>query len=452
MRIGVRLGASGADAALVHAGRVLAAARRSDGGWRGLPALLRELSVAAPSTVDTVVWNIAPLVEYALLATGAQAQVPKAFSVTPAVPVASLLVLPRAPRALAHPSELVRSLISWRGVVAGGHDLFGAELVPVDLDAAVRAATEARAAGLGTLTVTATGASNSVAHEEAVAARLREEFPDLRIRLSSDSGGLGLLERDATTIINAALLGTAEELIERCERLTAALPGAPGCWFATGDGGRVSAKRLRAVPVRCLGADGASVLTGSAVLTRRPDTHVVLAARGFIALGRVDDGRPRIAPDLAGKLGVRTVSPIPVLNVRGTGSEPALAAELRSLVGPSVVAAFDREGVGVAERLCAEIGPALVPLRSEANPSAVGAACSEPSAWLDIVVPADTLDELQRQQHLAERQAMTLVAAAGARPGSERVISSVATALAFLGRDVYRLLVRASSRPEEGRA
>ncbi|WP_168200916.1 hypothetical protein, partial [Allokutzneria sp. NRRL B-24872] len=388
------------------------------------------------------------LFEHALLAVGPGAPAPPPFTVLPAVPVASLLVLPRAPRALAHPSELVRSLVSWRGVVTGGHDLFGSELVPVDLDAAVRAATEARAAGLGTLTITATGASNSVAHEEAIAARLREEFPDLRIRLSGDAGGLGLLERDATTTINAALLTTAEDLIERCERVTASLPGSPSCWFATGDGGRVSAKRLRTVPVRCLGSDAATVLTGSAVLTRRPDAHVVLAARGFISLGRVDAGLPMIAPDLAGKLRVRTVSPIPVLNVRGNAAEPALAAELRTLVGPRVVAAFDREGVEVADRLCADI-PELVPMRSEANASAVGAACSEPSAWLDIVVPADTLDELQRQQHLAERQAMTLVAAAGAHPGSERVISSVATALAFLGRDVYRLHVRASSERGE---
>ncbi|MFB9909455.1 hypothetical protein [Allokutzneria oryzae] len=449
MRIGVRLGASGAEGALVHSGRALAAAGRAEGGWRALSALLRELTAAAKSTVDSVTWNVGELLEHSLRAVGSPGLPPMAFTVRPATPVAALQVLPRPPRAPGHPSPLVRSLVAWRGVITGGHDLFGAELTPVDLDAAVRAAAEARAAGLGTLTITATGAATCVGHEEAVAARLREEFPDLRIRLSNDGGGLGLLERDATTIVNAALLGAAEELIERCERLTAALPGPPSCWFATGDGGRVSAKRLRAVPVRGVGADAATALTGAAVLTHRPDAHVVLAGIGLVALGQVADGMPRIASDLAGRLGVRMVPPIPVLNVRTDEGVPAVTAELRSLVGPRVIAAMGPQGRDVADRLCTEIGPDLVPVRSEAHPCAVGAACAEPSAWLDVVVPADTLDELQRQQHLAEQQAMTLVAASGARPGSERVVSSVATALAFLGRDAYRLHVRAGSLPEE---
>jgi hypothetical protein len=56
--------------------------------------------------------------------------------------------------------------------VRGGHDLFGTELTPLDIEAAVREARAAREAGFEALAVTATGAVGSTDHETAVAERI----------------------------------------------------------------------------------------------------------------------------------------------------------------------------------------------------------------------------------------------------------------------------------------
>ncbi|MGW0518865.1 hypothetical protein [Crossiella sp. NPDC003009] len=441
MRIGVRLGVNRAHGALAHEGQVLAAGTEAVAGRGGrqLSALLKRLAASSPSIVDSVTWDVSALLERALRR-GAGVQ-----------PVGAIRVLPRAPRQCGHPFELIRSLITWSATVTGGHDIFGAEMAPLDLDDALAKVAAAYAEGIRTLTVTATGASGSAEHEQAIAGRVAEEFPDLRVCLSHEVGGLGLVEREATNVVNAALLDFCEDLVDRCERITATLDGPPSCWFATGDGGRVSARRLRSVPARGVAATAAAALRGAALLAERPDGPVVLTGPKEILVGEVRAGWPRVEGDLLGALGVRLVAPQAAITVRPAATADAFAAQLREQEGAGAVGVLDEGGEELAERLHRKLRPVLSPVRGAADLCAVGAAVSEPSAWLDLVVTADSAEDLQRRQTMLEGQALSLVAASGGRPGRERVIRSVATPLAFLGRDVYRLWVYVGSRPEPER-
>lgn len=137
-----------------------------------------------------------------------------------------------------------------------------------------------------------------------------------------------------------------------------------------------------------------------------------------------------------------------MLSTRPAATADAVAAQLREQEGAGAVGVLDEGGEELAERLHRKTRSVLDLVRTPADLCAVGAAVSEPSAWLDLVVTADTAEDLQRRQSMLERQALSLVAASGARPGRERVIRSVATSLAFLGRDAYRLWVYVGSRPE----
>ncbi|MBB4675632.1 hypothetical protein [Crossiella cryophila] len=438
MRIGVRLGVNRAHGALAHEGQVLATAANTVAGRGGrqLSGLLKQLAASSPSIVDSVTWDVSALFERALRRnSGVQ-------------PVGAIRVLPRAPRHRGHPFELVRALIAWEAVVTGGHDIFGAEMAALDLDGALKQVETAYAQGIRTLTVTATGASGCAEHEQAIAGRVAEEFPDLRVCLSHEVGGLGLVEREATNVVNAALLDFCEDLVDRCERITATLDGPPSCWFATGDGGRVSARRLRSVPARGLAATAAAALRGAALLSGRTDGPIVLTGPRELLVGEVRAGLPRVEGDLLGGLGVRLVAPQAVLSTRPAATADAVAAQLREQEGAGAVGVLDEGGEDLAEHLHRKTRPVLAMVRTPADLCAVGAAVSEPSAWLDLVVTADTAEDLQRRQSMLERQALSLVAASGARPGRERVIRSVATSLAFLGRDAYRLWVYVGSRPE----
>ncbi|MBP2474773.1 hypothetical protein JOF53_003645 [Crossiella equi] len=430
---------SRAHASLVHEGAVVASAAEVLTGRSGrqLSTLLKRLAASSPSIVESVTWDVSALFERALRKGGLP-------------PLGALRVLPRAPQYQRHPFELVQALISWRGTVVGGHDIFGSELAPLDLTGALAQAGSAYAAGIRTLTVTATGASGCAEHEQAVAGAVTEAFPDLRVCLSHEVGGLGLVEREATVVVNAALLQLCEEVVDRCERATAVLDASPDCWFATSDGGRVSARRMRSVPSRALGASTAVALRGASLLSGRLDGPVVLTGPGALVVGEVTAGLPHVASDLTGALGIRLVTPQALVTVRPADRLPAVAEQVREQAASGAVAPADEGGEALAEQLHRRVRTHLALVRTEADLASVGAAVAEPSAWLDLVVTADTAEDLARQQSLLEDQALSLVAASGARPGRERVLRSVATSLAFLGRDVYRLWVLVGARPESG--
>ncbi|RKT54604.1 hypothetical protein [Saccharothrix australiensis] len=425
MRIGVRLTPDLAHGALVDGGALVAA---GSGAPDELPARL-----AGGRRVDTVTWDVSAVLDASL------------GSVTGRV--AAVRVLPGVTRAAAldgHPSALVRALVGWRARVTGGHDLFGAELAPLDLDAG-RAAELAAAGGLDTLAITATGAVGRADHEREVAARVLARRPGLRLCLSCEVGGPGLLEREAATVLNAALLDVADELVDRCAAATAALPGEVTCGFVTGEGGRVSAERLRSLPVLGLGAGDAARLSGAAVLGGAADAAVVLVGREEIAVGHVRDGLPRVEPDLAGPHGVRLAAPRPALTGWPAGAVAAVAADLAGHEPQRAVVVVPDDAEDVAAGLLAGGGWTPVVVRPAADPGAVGAACARAGAWLDVVATAETADELDRLRERVRQRALTVVATSGAAPGEEaRVVESTARPVAYLRSGVYRLHVRAT--------
>lgn len=464
MRIGVRLDTCGVYGALLDHDRVLCARSSRAGADRsaGSPpggrrvrtvaqtphsaelALLRGLVTAARGPVTSVTWDISGILESALTAPeGSRHR---------AREVAALRLLPRSPVAPAgggHHSPVIRSLVSWRGVIQGGHDLFGTELATLEPESVRAAVGELLASGPHTVAVTGTGAAARSDHEVAVAAELLRQKPDVRLCLSHEAGGLGLLEREAATVINAALLELADGLISACEEATEAISGSPSCWFVTGDGGRVTGRRLRWTPIAGLAAGLAAALIGAARLAQVKDAVVALADARALTLGQVRDGLPHVEADLTDSNGIRTSVPQPV-TTRIPVHDPSAAAQLatRSRHTSDVVAALRPEGAPVAEALPGpdDGGPQLV--RPEADITAVGAALTEPSAWVDLLVPADNSEGLSRHQAEAEHRALGLVAAYGAQPGSAYLVRSTATAVGYLR--IYRLQVRAGSHGTVG--
>ncbi|MCX5215518.1 hypothetical protein OG689_40850 [Kitasatospora sp. NBC_00240] len=454
MRIGVRLGRENAYGVLLDRWQVLATATVPMAGSVSstVDALLRGLARSKASTVESVTWDVSAVLK-ATLRSGdddGHAGHSGGWTVPKVRSVAAIRILPRAPRGFVpgtHPSDLVRSLVAWRGSVTGGHDLFGTELARLDSDAAGDCADVAKALGLTALAVTATGASATAAHEERVATRVLEVFPNARLCLSHELGGLGLLEREATTIVNAALFGAAEELVTTCESATSRLGPGVSCWFATADGGRVPARRFHRLPVLGLSATRATTLTGVAVLAERPNALIALAGRSTILVGQVRDGLPHVESDLSGEFGARLTTPQPVVSVKPVAEAADAATWLAEHPQPiEVIAPLDEVGLDVAERLCSANGDTLTLTRQDADLAAVGAACTEPSAWLDLLVPVEASDELDEVQSQAEQQAMVQVATNGARPGSERIVRSTAAAVGYLR--ICRLQIRAGSGGE----
>ena len=426
-RVGVRVLPHAAMAALVVDGRLVRQSgvplKFEAANARAVTGLLRDLS--SGTRVESVAWELSDVL------------VPSAESAE----VAVLRIAPRRPVSAAlgrHPAPLVRSLVGCEAVVQGGHDLFGTELAPLDVDAAVREAQAAWRQGFEVLTVTATGAVGCADHEMAVAEQVLESVPGLRLCLSHEVGGFGLLQREAATVLNAALHSRAVHLVDLCEHITATASRDATSWFVTGDGGRVSAERMRSFPVSVVGARGAAALLGAAMLAGAATATVVLADNGVLVSGQVRDALAHIASDVMEPAGLRLATPQAVLS-------PLTAAVPAGMATTTVVAAVDETDTRAAREFADHLGTGTL-VESGSDLVAVGATGTEPGAWLDLVVTADTNAELQRTRALLERRTCTLVASGGGNPGSERVVSSAAIPLSFLRSGSYRLVVRASGR------
>lgn len=405
-----------ADGGRVHAHRTVQSGR--------VPGtLLRELAARAPHPVRSVTFEASALLADAVCGRGAGSA---------GTPVSVLRVLPRTTLHTAsadHPSAMMRSFVAHRAAVSGGHDLFGTALAPLDVPGAVAAARAAHRSGLRAMAVVATGAVGTPGHESTVARAVLDAVPELRLSLSHEVGGVGLLLRESAAVLNAAMLSAAGDLVDRCQRAVRRLGDVP-CWFATADGGRISAERLRALPVLGLDAATAMALLGAAALHGRDTGRIVVDDGQTCTIGELRAGLPHVAADLHSALGARLAAPRPVVDV--VPAEDFRAAPERWLRdAPQDVPVVDAE-----VREGQEDRP---------DPAALGAALCEPTAWVDLVVHAETADELAHQRRAVEERALRMVVTGEAPPGSERIVESRATALAYMRAGTYRVRARATT-------
>lgn len=453
-RIGVRLTVGHARAALITDGKIRQAECHADDD-RALSRLLCDL--ARGTSVRSITWDVSAELD------------PVRFG----TPVATLQIRPRLPvhdLGSGHPSPLLQSLAHWRAAITGGHDLFGVQLSPLDTEEVLRSAALACEAGMNTLAVTATGAPGCSDHELTSAELIRTVHPQARISLSHQVGGLGVADRGAATVLNAALLSAAGQVVERCTALARRLGPRTSVWFMAGDGGRISAERLRMLPVLGLSATSAAALIGAATLAGASNALVGLAGPDGLAVGHVQGGLPRVTTDLPGPGGVRMA--VPQASLTPITGSPADAASAFALLAehdqqPKVVAVSsaapdrnsmsgddqDRHDRYTAALARARASVAQLPSTSElvqppADLAAIGAAHAEPSAWLDTVLYAETPEELENKRAVVEQRALMLVAESGGRLGSEHVIDSRAVSLSFLPSGAYRLMVRAGGLAE----
>ncbi|WP_028925800.1 hydantoinase/oxoprolinase N-terminal domain-containing protein [Pseudonocardia acaciae] len=412
--VGVSLGPESSRAVVVRGGGVLAtpAASGDDPG-----ELFARAAAACPGPPAGVVVDLSGvLVELVLRRPAELAR------------VAMIRVVPRAasdPALGRHPDDVIERLIGRRYTVPGGHDLCGRELRPLDRAALRRVVAEIEGGAARCVAVVAAGSPAQPRHEREVADTVQSAIPDARISAAHEFGGQGLVHREATVVLNAALDAAAERVLDGCERAAArAFPGVP-FHVARGDGGRASASRMRALPVTGLGAADALRLVGAATLAGEADCRVVFARDEPPVFGDVRGGLAVVRPQAPPELGTVLVTPTAAL----TRADPA---RLRS---------------GQASGL-----PVIEPDTDPDVLGCVGATASLPTAWLDEVAFLESAAELERIRRDALARATVLATANGAAPGSTSVVEVATVAVPYSPSGMVRIRVRVAGSPEPGRA
>ncbi|MGW5649109.1 hydantoinase/oxoprolinase N-terminal domain-containing protein [Saccharopolyspora sp. NPDC003752] len=172
------------------------------------------------------------------------------------------------------PEDLHTAVCAGAMIVDGWAGLDPAERAPLDRDAVARFG--ARMAGTAEAFAVCGVFSPADSEQEHEAAELlRREAGDVHVALAGEFGSLGLIERENTTVLDAALSRLTTELCNGLERALAEL----GMRAATvlvpcGDGTLTSLDYLRRQPGLSLGSGPASILRGAGVLAGLSDAIV----------------------------------------------------------------------------------------------------------------------------------------------------------------------------------
>lgn len=212
--------------------------------------------------------------------------------------------------------DLVRGEVS---LLPGGHEVDGREIAPFD-EAATRAAAK-RIADAGLTSVAISGAFSPLRgeHEERAAEIVRDEVPGARLTLSRDLGRIGLLERENVTILNAALSKLATTTTAAFREAITDSGLAAQLFLTQNDGTVMSAELAERFPVLSFASGPTNSMRGAAFLSGLKDAAVVDVGGTTSDIGILVNGFPREANTVVEIGGVRTLFRMPDVLSLGLG-------------------------------------------------------------------------------------------------------------------------------------
>lgn len=187
-------------------------------------------------------------------------------------------------------------------------------------------------------------------HEEACKKQMLDLDPSLSIVCSNSIGGVGLLERENATILNASILTLARRTARAFCKAMAKLSLDCALFLTQNDGTLTDAATAAELPIKTFASGPTNSMTGAAFLAsldkeghRRSESQVIVIDIGGTtsdACALLPSGFPRQAPNFVEVGGVRTAFSMPeVLSFGlGGGSRVLLNQETGKIsVGPESV-------------------------------------------------------------------------------------------------------------------
>ena len=142
--------------------------------------------------------------------------------------------------------------------------------------------------------------------QERDTASLFAEATGLPVSIGSAIGGLGLLERENATVLNAALGALIERLVAGLDAAAAELGTDVRAYLTQNDGTLMTLDQARRAPVLTIGAGPSNSLRGAALLSGRSDVLVADVGGTSTDVGALTHGFPRESSSGVEVGGVRT--------------------------------------------------------------------------------------------------------------------------------------------------
>lgn len=234
------------------------------------------------------------------------------------------------------PAPLAALVDGGAALVGGGLNVDGSPIAPLD-GAAIRAACrDWRARGIRSVAVAAVFAQVNADNELRAGEILAEEMPGVAVSLSHRIGRTGLLARESATILNASLHALGAETVGAFRAAFAALGLACPLYLTQNDGTLMAADFAERHPVFTIASGPTNSMRGAAFLTGLKDAAVIDVGGTTTDIGMLVAGFPRSRSEGAVIGGVPTNFRVPDVNSFGLGGGSLVTADPLA-IGPQSV-------------------------------------------------------------------------------------------------------------------
>jgi N-methylhydantoinase A/oxoprolinase/acetone carboxylase beta subunit len=236
------------------------------------------------------------------------------------------------------PEDLRRAVTVGDAIVDGGFEFDGRELSSFDEEAAQRFLTSVGGLAEG-VAITSVFASVSADHELAAEDLVHRELgEDVHVSLSHRIGSVGLIERENSTVLNAALVSVASAVARAVAEALARHRLRPTTFFAQNDGTLMALDYALTHPVLTIGSGPANSIRGAAYLTGARDAIVVDVGGTSTDVGALVNGFPRESSAGVEIGGIQTNFRMPDLVTIALGGGTIVSGEPPAMtVGPDSV-------------------------------------------------------------------------------------------------------------------
>lgn len=236
------------------------------------------------------------------------------------------------------PDDAVKAVRGEVYMVSGGFLYTGQEYAPLDIDAIDAAVRDARSKGIRSFAISGGFSPLCPAIEERARAIVLQHLPDAHVTLSTEVGGLGLLDRENAAIINASLTALAARVIPALSHAIGELGIRASMYLSQNDGTLITAERAMALPILTCAAGPTNSIRGAAFLTGLTEAIVADIGGTTTDIGFLTQGFPRETATANHIGGVRTNFHMPDLLSVGLGGGSIVSEENGGVVvGPASV-------------------------------------------------------------------------------------------------------------------
>ena len=313
MRIGLDVGGTHTDAVLMDGSQVIARVKTTttEDVASGIEAaLVSVLEGQTPASVDLLTIGTTQFTN----AVVERKQLSRVAAVRVCLPAGRGLV-PRAD----WPRDLAEATDGGSYLIHGGHLYDGrplSELQERELTELTQALSDTQPAAV---VVSCAFSPTQPGQEDRLVARLAAALPGIRVCASHVMGGLGLIERENASILNASLLDFADRvanaLVESSEKLGLQCP----VYVSQNDGTLVDLERVRQFPALTFASGPTNSIRGAWALTGLADAIVIDVGGTTSDIGVLKNGFPRQSNLVIDVGGARTNFRMPDVIAIGLG-------------------------------------------------------------------------------------------------------------------------------------